>query len=73
MNGSASWQVVHWMPLPRPPWMPDQMCSLVSGDASLWTLSAGCGTCKPSSREPSAFWKKQVRPVYGLCPIIAMS
>src|SRR5690349_14648617 len=38
-----------------------------------FSTSAGCGTCCPSRPEPIEFWKKHVRPVCGLCPIIAMS
>src|SRR5262249_15665496 len=66
MNGSASWQRLHSMPDPRPPWTPLHRFVDLS-------LSAGCGTWPPSVFVYSAFWKKHVFPVNGLCPIIAMS
>ncbi len=33
MNGSASWHLAHWMPLPRPPWMPDHRLALCCGES----------------------------------------
>ena len=38
-----------------------------------FSTSAGCGTFEPSLPEPIEFWKKHVRPVFGLWPIMAMS
>ena len=41
MNGSASWQLAHSMPEPRPPCTP--LHRFVD-----FSLSAGCGTLPPS-------------------------
>src|SRR5262245_33829610 len=66
MYGSLSWHVAQPMPTLVPMWIPLHRFDDFS-------LSAGCGTWPPSVFEYSAFWKKQVFPVNGLCPIMAMS